>query len=102
MTRTASTTRPTRAMTPRAASVAYSLVEGLPSMLRLASQYGSICLFDQANEHLLQCLLPRPQLVEPASGGDLAAVDDDGLVAGHLHLGEDVRREQHRVLLSQV
>src|SRR5437764_11538813 len=59
-------------------------------------------LFHEADEHLFEALVLRADVLEAAGGGDLAAVDDDGLVAGDLHLGQDVGREQDGVLLAQL
>src|SRR5262249_5244077 len=49
------------------------------------------------------CLFARLalQVTERAGGGDLAAVDDDDRVTGHLDFRQDVRREEDRVFLAE-
>ena len=46
--------------------------------------------------------LARAQLVRRAVGDQLAAADDDDAAAGRLHLGEDVRRQDDRLLAADL
>src|SRR5260370_17804024 len=70
-------------------------------LMRCHSFRARFFTFDQPNEHLFQTPVLRANLLQPSSGRDPAAVDDDRRLADHFAFGQELRRPPARVLLPE-